>query len=119
LLVANFAMIFAVRGTETTFENLRTLGWYDAVPQLGAVLFAAGWVSGHSEPPPPRTVEPPRLRKLLAATLFAAMMLVLQTPRAHRVIFQYDGLSAPVRPDDGTTPGRLRTTADLAERARS
>ena len=45
--------------------------------------------------------------------LFAAVMLVLQTPRVNRVIFQYDGLSAPY--------GRNRpllTTAELAERAR-
>jgi hypothetical protein len=47
------------------------------------------------------------------------MMLLLQTPRAHRVIFQYDGLAARVRPEDGTTPDRLRTAADLAERARN
>ena len=35
LVVARFGMVFAVRGTETTFENLRALGWYDAIPQLG------------------------------------------------------------------------------------
>jgi hypothetical protein len=81
-------------------------------------LFAVGWLSGHSQPPP-RTVALPRWRELLAATCFAATMLLLQTPRAQRVIFQYDGLSAPVRPDDGTTPDRLRTAADLAERARN
>jgi hypothetical protein len=120
LVLANFAMIFAVRGTETTFDNLRTLGWYNAVPQLGAVLFAAGWWSGRPGPePPPRTVEPPRLRDLLAATLFAVVLLLLQAPRADRVIFQYDGLAAPIPPVAGTTPGRARTRADLAERARS
>ncbi len=48
LVVANFGMVFAVRGTETTFDNLRALGWYDAIPQLGAVVFAAGWWSGTS-----------------------------------------------------------------------
>jgi hypothetical protein len=120
LVLANFAMIFAVRGTETTFDNLRTLGWYHAVPQLGAVLFAAGWWSGRPGPePPPRALEPPPLRDLLAATLFAAVLLLLQAPRADRVIFRYDGLSAPIPPVTGTTPGRVRTRADLAERARS
>ena len=118
LVLANFAMIFAVRGTETTFDNLRTLGWYHAVPQLGAVLFAAGWWSGRPGPPP-RALEPPRLRDILAATLFAAVLLLLQAPRADRVIFRYDGLSAPIPPVAGTTPGRVRTRADLAERARS
>src|SRR5205814_6289353 len=77
LVVASFAMIFAVRGTETTFDNLRALGWYDAVPQLGAVLFGAGWLSGRSAPPPPRTVEPPRPRDILAVMLFAVVMLLL------------------------------------------
>jgi hypothetical protein len=35
------------------------------------------------------------------------------------VIFQYDGLAAPVRPDGGTRPDQPRSAADLAERAQS
>jgi hypothetical protein len=119
LIVANFAMIFAVRGTETTFDNLRALGWYDAIPQLGAVLLTAGWWSGRIESPPPRAVELPRLGELLAVAVFTAVVLWLQTPRAHRVIYQYDGAAAPIQPDDSTLRERIHTAADLAERARS
>jgi hypothetical protein len=119
--VANFAMIFAVRGTETTFDNLRALGWYDAIPQLGAVLFVAGWSSGKRESPLPRSIQPPRLRELGAVTMFAVVILLLQTPRARRVIFQYDGAAAPIAQEDsaGSGHGRLRSRAELVERAGS
>jgi hypothetical protein len=119
LVVAGFAMVFAVRGTETTFDNLRGLGWYDAIPQLGAVLFVAGWCA-HPRTPPPRSLEPPRLRQLAGVALFATVILLLQAPRAHRVIFQYDGASAPYRPDvdSNSVATRTQTRADLEERAR-
>jgi hypothetical protein len=115
LVVVNFAMIFAVRGTETTFDNLRALGWYDAIPQLGAVLFVAGWCSKRQESPPPRSIAPPRLHELLGLALLTAVMLLLQMPRAHRVIFQYDGAAAPMQPKDGEIRAWPRTRADLAE----
>jgi hypothetical protein len=118
LVLANFGMVFAVRGTETTFENLRALGWYDAIPQLGAVLFVAGWWSGPLGSPPFRLIEPPRLRELLTVVVFVAALLMLQTPRVQRVIFQYDGLAASVQPADRSVRERLRTPDDLAEQAR-
>jgi hypothetical protein len=118
LVAASFGMIFAVRGTETTFDNLRALGWYDAIPELGAVLFVSGWCSGHLESPPPKVIEPPRYRDLLVVVLIAAVMLVLQAPRVGRVIYLYDGLAAPYGPD-GPSGVRRRTHAELAERARA
>jgi hypothetical protein len=36
---------------------------------LGAVLFVAGWCTGRLESPPPRSIEPPRLREFLAVTI--------------------------------------------------
>ena len=60
LVVANFGMIFAVRGTETTFDNLRALGWYDAIPQLGAVLFVCRVVVGTLPIASPRSIRRPR-----------------------------------------------------------
>src|SRR5262249_29349441 len=112
-------MIFAVRGIETTFDNLRALGWYDAIPQLGAILFAAGWWSGHPTSTHPSALASPRFRDLLAVLAFAAVVLALQTPRAQRVIFQYDGLSAPAQSDDRSGSGPLRTPSELAQQARS
>ena len=114
LVASNFGMIYAVRGTETTFDGLRALGWYNAIPELGAVLFVAGWWSGQINSPPPRTIKPPLRIELLVFVLFAAAMLVLQAPRADRVIFQYDGLSAIY----GAGPSN-RTPGELAEQARA
>jgi len=118
LVIGNFGLVFAVRGRQLTFDNLRALGWYDAVPQLGAVLFAAGWWSGRLESSPPTSIQPPRLRELLGVVLFGTLVLVFQTPRADRVIFAYDGLSAEIHGDRRDSRSRRRTGADLAERAR-
>jgi hypothetical protein len=117
LVVANFVMVFAVRGTETTFENLRALGWYDAVPQLGAVVFAAGWWSGPLDSALPKSIDPPKPRDLGSVVLFLIVLLLLQAPRAHRVIFAYDGLAAEIVTDDHPDQPRLRSRADLAEQA--
>jgi len=117
LVIANFGLVFAVRGTETTFDNLRALGWYDAIPQLGAVLFAAGWWSGRLESSPATSIQPPRIRELLGVVLFGTLVLVFQTPRADRVIFAYDGLSAEIR-DPRDSRSQRRTGALLAEQAR-
>jgi hypothetical protein len=114
LVAGGFGMIFAVRGTETTFEGLRTLGWYDIIPEIGAILFISGWSSGRIESPPAKSIEPPKRLELLAFMLFASAMLVLQLPRVERVIFQYDQMSAPHGPDRPD-----RTPAELAERARA
>jgi hypothetical protein len=113
LVAGSFGMIFAVRGTEASFDGLRALGWYDAIPELGAVLFVSGWWVGHIESPPSQTIEPPLRRELLVFVLVAAVMLVLQAPRVSRVIFQYDGLSAPY-----DRKGPPLTSAELVERAR-
>ncbi len=90
-------MIFSARGTETGFENLRGLGWYDAMAELGAVLFVSGWCAGSLPSPPPAAIEPPARRELLVVVLFAAVMLALQAPRVERVIFEYHGHRRPSR----------------------
>jgi hypothetical protein len=117
LVVANLAMVFAVRGTETSFENLRALGWYDAIPQLGAVVFVAGWWSGPLDSSLPKSIEPPRPRDLGSVVLFLIVLLLLQTPRAHRVIFAYDGLAAEIVTDENPDRPRFRSRADLAGQA--
>ena len=52
LSVTCFVMIYSARGYQS-FDNLRALGWYHAIPQFGAVLFAAGWVAGRPQQIPP------------------------------------------------------------------
>ena len=114
LVVTSYGMIFAVRGTESSFDGLRALGWYNAIPELGAVLFAAGWWAGDIQSPPPKSIGPPNRRELIACLVAAAAMFVLQAPRVSRVIFEYDGLAAPY----GQYHPPL-TTAGFTERARN
>jgi hypothetical protein len=116
LVFANFGLIFALRGTRMTYDGLRALGWYDAIPQLGAVLFAAGWWSGRIDSPPPRSLAPPRARELALAAGFAGVVLLLQSPRAERVIFLYDGMATEVRLLDQPAGPRVRSPGDLASR---
>src|SRR5262249_34534510 len=91
MIITNFGLIFAARGPEMTYDNLRALGWYDAIPELGAVLFGAGWWSGRITGPPPRSIELPERRELLGAAVFAVTIFLMQAPRAWRVTFEYDG----------------------------
>lgn len=116
LIFTNFGLIFAARGLQMTYDNLRALGWYHAIAELGAVLFAAGWWSGQIDSPPPRSIEAPSYAKLGGAALFAAILFMMQAPRAQRVIFQYDGAASEVVA--GSSVAGPRTSAELADRAR-
>jgi hypothetical protein len=115
MIFTNFGLIFAARGLKMTYDNLRWLGWYDAIPQLGAVLLVFGWWTGHSDSPPPRRIARPERRELVGVALFTAILFLIQAPRANRIIFQYDGASAAVFL--GAVPTGPRTSAELAERA--
>jgi hypothetical protein len=118
LVLANYGLVFATRGSRMTYDSLRALGWYDAIPQLGAVLFAAGWWSGRLDSPPPRAIEAPSARALVSVAICAGTMLLLQSPRAQRVIFLYDGMAAEMTLPDRENGSRARLPSDLAERAR-
>jgi hypothetical protein len=113
-----FGMIFAARGTESDFGNLRMLGWYDAIAQLGAVLFVFGWCSGRRPSPSLAAPEPPGRLEFAVVVLFVALILALQAPRVERVIFEYAGMAAPATPHGGTT-GMPCTASDLADEART
>ncbi len=117
LVAGSFGIIFAGRGVDGSFDGLRAMGWYDAMAELGAVLFIAGWWAGPTDSPPPSSLEPPRRLELLAVTLFAFVFLAVQSPRFDRVIYHYDGASAPFGPN---APIRVapQTAADLARRAK-
>ena len=44
-------LVFFFRGN-LPYSSLRALGWYHTIPQLGAILFAAGWWTALSAPAP-------------------------------------------------------------------
>jgi hypothetical protein len=74
------------------YDLLRTLNmgfivpWYDAIPQIGAVLFVAGWCWGPMargpSPPPPGKI--PRVTRFEAMSLVFLIVLLIQLnwPRA-------------------------------------
>jgi hypothetical protein len=114
LVATGFGIVFIVRGTDTTYDGLRALGWYNAIPALGGVLFAAGWWSGEIASPPPTTIAPPDRLEFLVFALVAGVILVLQTPRVDRVIFVFDGLSAKFGPERSR-----RTATELNQMAQA
>jgi hypothetical protein len=117
LIAASLGMIYAVRGQLGTFEEMRTQGWYDAIADLGAVLFVFGWHAGPTESPPPRTLEYAGRQDLLVSVLVVAVIFVLQAPRVERVIFRYDGMGAWPGPDAPNHPPVL-SKGDIERRAR-
>jgi hypothetical protein len=117
LIAASLGLIYSVRGTLASFDEMRTQGWYDAIAELGTVLFVFGWRAGPIESPPPRALEYPGRRELLESVLAGAVILVLQVPRVERVIFRYEGMGAPSGPDSPIHP-LVRTEVDLARQAR-
>ena len=104
-------------GYDNGIRGVRLSGWYDVIPDLGAVLFAVGWWAGPLESPPPRVMKCPERRDMLVTVLICAVILVLQMPRVERVIFRYHGLGAPQEPDAPVLPV-TRTPTDLVNMAR-
>ena len=72
-------MVYTARGY-FPFEQLRDLHWYLAVPQIGAVLFAAGWWSGRSEGAVTGQGVTTR-GELLAVVGLVALVMAIQPPR--------------------------------------
>lgn len=70
------------------YEHMRVVGWYSAIPEIGAILFVAGWWarwrgSDLAEP----TAQPSRwtFRSLMAVVSVTCCLLVLHLPRAARL----------------------------------
>lgn len=115
LIVTCFVMIYSARGY-LSFENLRALGWYHAIPQLGAVLVAAGWAAG-APLSDQRGLQPASYRELLGVVLFVGGFLVLQIPRANRVLYEYDGMASKIEAGEDAPAQAPRGRADLVRRS--
>ena len=76
-------MVFFFRG-DMPYEDLRPVGWYHAIPQVGAVLFAAGWWSRADLGPGffGRADEP---RGLLTVLMVSRASSLSRSPRAARL----------------------------------
>ncbi len=80
-VLLGFALVYTVRGYYP-YEQLRDLHWYHAVPQMGAVLFAAGWWAGRGESGGAPTARRGMTRGEVLVVIGAlAIAQTLQTPR--------------------------------------
>lgn len=81
LLLASYLLEWTVRGY-LPFSSLRGIvPWYDAIPQIGAVLFGIGWWSGPRPKGMPPTVKPATRLGGLIALAVAAGLVILNHPR--------------------------------------
>ena len=75
-----FFLAYSARGY-FTFDNLRDLSWYAAIPQAGAALFAAGWWGARPASTPPERLQGPTRGGLLAVAGVVVLAVLLQQPR--------------------------------------
>ena len=90
IVVGSYLMVYYFRGY-MPYEDMRPVGWYHGIPEVGAVLFAAGWWSRRrDEADPGRPAQSSVLtrRELLAVATLASAMVALHLPRAARVVLE-------------------------------
>jgi len=85
IVLFGYLMPYTFRGN-LPFSSLRSAGWYHAIPQIGAVLLAAGWWVGLT--PLPAQSDPRRLTRRGALIVLGLILLLsqMQTPRAERFL---------------------------------
>lgn len=85
IMLCGYLMAYAFRGN-LPFSSLREIGWYHAIPQVGAVLFAAGWWTAVT--PASDDQAPHRLTRgqAIAVLLSVALLCQMQSPRAQRLL---------------------------------
>lgn len=100
LMLLGAWIVYTARGY-FTFDSLRDLSWYQAIPQLGTALFAGGMLARRSAAgcdPPPRSLARPTRRGLLTVLAVVLVALTLQTPRVRaRLLATAGPLSAAER----------------------
>jgi hypothetical protein len=90
MVVGSYLMVFYFRGY-MAYEHMRVVGWYNAVPALGAILFVAGWWASSRLSDPGKSVsQRPRwtIGGLVAVTSVSCGLLVLHLPRATRLFLE-------------------------------
>jgi hypothetical protein len=95
LAVVSFALVYTFRGYYS-WDNLRSYGWYHALPQIGAVLFAAGWWARVKGP----ATGAGRVRMLgdwVGAVALALALFLIHQPRAGRL---FDGGAPRMAPSE-------------------
>jgi hypothetical protein len=90
IVVGSYLMVYFFRGY-MPYEDMRPVGWYHAIPEIGAVLFVAGWWArclDDAHAGRPALSSDLTRRELLAVVVLALALVVLHVPRALRVVLQ-------------------------------
>lgn len=67
-----------------SYSSLRELGWYHAIPQLGAILFGIGWWTGCRNRGAKASALP-AARSIVLLLALVGLLLTLHVPRAQRL----------------------------------
>jgi hypothetical protein len=81
IVVGSYLLVYFFRGN-LPFSSLRPVTWYNAIPQVGAVLFAAGWWAGLL----PANPGPITRRGALAVSALVVTTAFIQAPRVERYL---------------------------------
>jgi len=90
LVVGSYLMVYYFRGY-MPYEDMRPVGWYHGIPEIGAVLFAAGWWSRcRDEADAGRSSLSSVLtrRELLAIVTLTSALVALHLPCAARLVLE-------------------------------
>ncbi len=82
LVLAPYGLAFALR-SGFPFENLRDLGWYDTMPQIGTVLFGIGWLAGKCAGP--RCPDRLTWMGFLGVGTTTVILLALHVPQVQQI----------------------------------
>ena len=69
-------LIYFFRGNQP-YSSLRSLGWYHTIPQVGAILFGAGWLTALGSPAAGRIT----CGHAAAVLTLVLVLCVIQIPR--------------------------------------
>jgi hypothetical protein len=83
VVVGSYFLVYIFRGN-LPFSSLRPVNWYNAIPQVGAALFAAGWWAGLR----PTAPGPLTRRGAIIVAGVVVVMALIQAPRAERRLIQ-------------------------------
>jgi hypothetical protein len=108
VVVGSYYLVYVFRGN-LPFSSLRPVGWYNAIPQVGAVLFAAGWWAGLC----PAARGSLTRRGALALVGIVVVTALIQAPRAERRVIQWAPPLTPSEVKEFPIPELLRLRALL------